>query len=76
MRPARRADSSAVIVVPNVRAKMKAPHYIPALSLLTCYGNSLLFTFTARLEVKSSAFCPHRVFMRFIHIIILLYRIK
>lgn len=72
MRPARRADSSAVIVVPNVRAKMKAPHYIPALSL----RDSLLFTFTSRLEVKSSAFCPHRVFMRCVHIIILLYRIK
>ena len=33
MRPARRVDNSAVLVVPNVKARMEAQHYIPPLSL-------------------------------------------
>ena len=43
MRPAQRADSSAVLFVPNVKFRMETQHFFPPLSLKTCYGRSLLF---------------------------------
>ena len=33
MRPAREADSSEVLVVPNVKVRMEVQHFIPHLSL-------------------------------------------
>jgi hypothetical protein len=41
VRPARRADSSAVLVVPNVKIGMEAQHYISRLSLHDLLWKSL-----------------------------------
>ena len=41
MRPARGADSSAVLVVPNVKVRVKAEHSTPPLSLYDLLGKFL-----------------------------------
>jgi hypothetical protein len=43
MRPARRADNSAVLVVPNVKVRMHAQLSIPPLSLHGLLGKTLRF---------------------------------
>jgi hypothetical protein len=50
VRPARVADSSAVLVVPNVKVRMEAQHYIPFLNLYDVLQES--FTL-----VRSALFC-------------------
>jgi hypothetical protein len=46
VRPARRADNSAVIVVPNVKVKMEAQNSIPPLSLHDLLPEALPSPFT------------------------------
>ena len=45
MRPARRADNSAVLVVPNVKVRMEARHSIPPLCLDDLLWESFTFSF-------------------------------
>jgi hypothetical protein len=39
---ARTADSSAVLVVPNVKVRMEAEHYIPIWVFMTCYKKAFM----------------------------------
>jgi hypothetical protein len=41
VRPARRDENTAVLVVPNVKVKMEAQHSIPLLVFMTFYGKFL-----------------------------------
>jgi hypothetical protein len=44
MRPARRADNCTVLVVPNVKVRTEAQHFVPPLSLHDLLRESFTFT--------------------------------
>ena len=47
LRPAHRTDSSAVLVVPNIKVKLEAQHFIRTLSFHEMLRESFTFTFTS-----------------------------
>jgi hypothetical protein len=63
VRPARRADSSAVLVVPNVKLRMGAQHYIPPPpSLHDLLHESFALLLTAMYKTYATGYCRNPLY--------------